>query len=103
LAKQAFTKKQNLLTSRHLSIKIRKVFIKMYVWSVALYGSETWTLSTLDKRRIEALEMWTLRKMMKISWKERKSKIEVLIMIEVSRQIIKMMEIRKTKFFRHIM
>jgi len=32
LAKQAFTKKQNVLTSRHLSIKIRKLFIKMYVW-----------------------------------------------------------------------
>lgn len=31
MAKQAFTKKQNHLTSRHLSIKIRKVFIKMHV------------------------------------------------------------------------
>jgi len=39
LAKQAFTEKQNLLTSRHLSIKIRKHFIKTYIWSVALYGS----------------------------------------------------------------
>jgi len=102
LAKQAFTKKQNLLTSRHLSIKIRKFFIKMYVWSVALYDSKTWTLSILDKRRMEALEMWTWRKMMKISWREWKSNIEVLNMIEEPRKIIKMMEIRKAKYFGHI-
>ena len=103
LAKQAFIKKQNLLTSRHLQIKIRKLFIKTYVWSVALYGSESWTLSTLDKKRIEAFEMWTWRKIMKISWRERKSNTEVLNLIKEPRQIIRMMEIRKTKFFGHIM
>ncbi|CAI6366180.1 unnamed protein product [Macrosiphum euphorbiae] len=49
---------------------------------------------------MEALEM---SKMLKISWRERKSNIEVLTMIEEPRQIIKMMKIRKAKFFKHIM
>lgn len=62
LAKQAFIKEENLLTNRHLSIKIRKLFIKTYVWIVALNGSEYWILSTIDKRRIESLDMWTWRK-----------------------------------------
>jgi len=52
---------------------------------------------------MEALETWTWRKTMKISWKERKSNIVVLNMIEEARQIIKMMKIRKAKFFKHIM
>jgi hypothetical protein len=99
LAKQAFTKKQNSLTSRHLSIKIRKLFIKMYVWSVALYGNKSLNLSTLDKRRMEVLGLWIWRKMMKIDWREKKSNREVLNMIEESRQIIRMMKIRKIKFF----
>ena len=32
----------------------------MLVWSVALYAAETWTLTQVDRDRIEALEnlMW---------------------------------------------
>lgn len=57
LTKHAFIKKGNLLSSRQLLIKIRKLFIKTYVWSVALYSSESCTLSSLDEKKIEALEM----------------------------------------------
>lgn len=41
--------------------------------------------------------------MIKISWTENKSNMEVLNMIDEPRQIIKMMGIRKTKFFGRIM
>jgi len=32
--------------------------VKAFVWSVALYGSETWTLQKEDIRRLEAFEIW---------------------------------------------
>ncbi|VVC37458.1 Hypothetical protein CINCED_3A008927 [Cinara cedri] len=70
--------------------------------SVALYSSESWTLSTLDKRRIEAIEMWILKKTMKISWTEKKkSSMEVLNTTDEPRQMIKPMEIKETEFFEH--
>ena len=37
-------RKISLLTSK-LNIELGKKFIRCYVWSIALYGSETWTLS----------------------------------------------------------
>ena len=40
------------------------------VWSVALYGSETWTIRKEDMRRLEAFEMWIWRRMEKVSWTE---------------------------------
>ena len=40
--------------------------IKTLLWSVALYGSETWTMRKEDIKKIEAFEMWTLRRMEKI-------------------------------------
>jgi len=85
LAKHAFFKKQHFLTNKHLSIRIRKLLVKTFVWSVVLYGSESSTLCTLDKRKIEALTIWTWRKMMKISWTERKSNKEVLNMVHEPR------------------
>ena len=40
-----------------LSLHVKKRMVKAFVWSVALYGSETWTLQKEDIRRLEAFEM----------------------------------------------
>jgi len=45
VAKRAFIQKRQLITNKKLNIKIRKNFAKCYVWSVLLYGCETWTIN----------------------------------------------------------
>jgi len=52
-----------------------------------LYGSETWSLK-MEDRRIEAFEMWIWRRMEKVSWVERKTNEEVLIMVEEKRELL---------------
>lgn len=39
-----------------ISVKLRKQFIKNFVWSVVSYGSERWTL--LKTERLNVFEMW---------------------------------------------
>jgi hypothetical protein len=29
-----------------------------YIWSIALYGAETWTLRAVDQKQLESFEMW---------------------------------------------
>jgi len=41
--KEAFNKKRDLM-QKSLSLHMRKRTVKVFVWSVALYGSEMWTL-----------------------------------------------------------
>ena len=43
MAKAAFYKKKNLFNSK-LDLNLRKKLVKCYVWSMALYGAENWTL-----------------------------------------------------------
>ena len=43
IAKEAFNRKMSLLTSK-LNIELKKKLVRCYVWRIALYGSETWTL-----------------------------------------------------------
>ncbi|VVC42049.1 Hypothetical protein CINCED_3A022977 [Cinara cedri] len=78
LAKQTFIKKNSLLTSKHLKIETKKKCIKTFVWSVLLYGCETWTIRKKEKDRLEAIEMWIWRKMNKTSWVEIKTNEQVL-------------------------
>ena len=56
MAKAAFNNKKNLFTSK-LDLNLRKKLAKCYVWSMALYGAETWTLLSTDQKRLEGFEM----------------------------------------------
>ena len=47
IAKAAFNKKKNLFTST-LDLNLRKKLVKCFIWSMALYGAETWTLRAAD-------------------------------------------------------
>jgi len=57
IAKAAFSKKKTLFTSK-LDLNLKKKLIKCYIWSMALYGAETWTLRAADQKYLEGFEMW---------------------------------------------
>jgi hypothetical protein len=55
LAKAAFNKKGALFTST-LDLKLRKKLVKYYIWSIVLYGAETWTLRSVDQKHVESFK-----------------------------------------------
>jgi hypothetical protein len=68
MAKRVYTQKLQLLTNKNLNINMRKNFAKCYVWSVLLYGCGTWTIIGQEKKKLEAMEMWIWKRLLKISW-----------------------------------
>jgi len=55
-AKVMFNNKEQLLWSNNLSSEMKKKVIKSCIWSLPLYGSETWTLGKNGERIINAFE-----------------------------------------------
>ena len=102
IAKKTFSDMRNPLTNRKLSIRTRKNMMKTYIWSTLLYGVESWTLSGRLVRRLEAMEMWLWRRMMKVPWTARLTNGEVLIMVGENRQLMQAVRKRQLKFFGHI-
>ena len=49
--------------------------VKTLVWTTLLYSSETWTLRKEDITKLEALEMWIWRRMEKISYVDKITKM----------------------------
>jgi hypothetical protein len=47
MVKAAFDKKRALFTGK-MDLELRKKLVNCYIWSVALYGAETWTLRAVD-------------------------------------------------------
>jgi len=93
--KRTFQNKNHLLTMNSVGLNTRKNFLKIYVWSVTLYGCVTWTISATEKKKLEAFEMWCCQKMHKIIWSGRVRNEEVLGRIKEKRQIWKIITKRR--------
>jgi hypothetical protein len=102
VAKEAFSNRRELLV-RNMSKKVKKKIIKCLVWSVLLYGSETWTLNKEAVNRLEAMEMWIWRRMEKIKWTDKKKNVEVLDMVNERRQLITVIKRRKRRWIGHVL
>ena len=102
IARGAFNSMLKTLTARHISMNTRKRIIKAYVWSTLLYGCETWTITTRNVTKLQSFEMWAYRKMMKISWREKKTNEEVLTLADEQLYIIPTIKKRKITYFGHM-
>ena len=47
------------------------ILLKFFMWSVALYGAETWTLRRNEQKHLEAFEMWVWRRMERVKWTDK--------------------------------
>jgi len=102
MAKAAFNKKKSLFTSK-LELNLRKKLVKCYIWSMALYGAETWTLRAAYQKYLGSFEMWCWRRMEKIIWTDHVKNEEVLLRVNEQRNILHEIRKRKADWIGHIL
>ena len=102
IAKSKFSSMSKLMISRRLSIPTKLKILKCYVFSIFMYGAESWTLSKVLESRIEAFEMWCLRRIGNISWKDKVSNKDVLTKLNTERQLLYDIQRRKLMYYGHI-
>lgn len=103
MGKTAFLKVKDLLTSKRIPLKLRKRFAKCYIWSVVLYGSETWTVRKKEEKYLESFEMWLWRRMENIKWSDKIRNEEVLRRVGEERRILETIRERKASWIGHIL
>ena len=102
-AKAAFQNMSNIFRDRSISQTLKMRLLQCYIEPILTYSCETWTLSKQMVKRIEAIEMWFLRRMFRIKWTDRKTNMEVMEMAEYSRSLEKKIRNRQAKFIGHVM
>jgi hypothetical protein len=100
--KTAFNKKRALFTSK-TELELGKKLLKCYVWSISLYGAETWTLRAVDQKHLESSEVWCWRRMEKISWTDHVRNEEVLRTVKEQSNILHEISKRKANWIGHIL
>lgn len=102
-ARTTFLKLKRFLTNQDLNFGLIYRVVKCYVWTVLLYAIEAWTLKADIINKIEAFEMWVLRRMLKISWTEHVRNEDVLRMAQLEdRELFEDVKKRKISYLGHI-
>jgi len=77
MAKDTFWKHKELLKG-NINLQVKKRILCCYVFPVAKYSCESWTMNRDVIRRINAFEQWCYRRILKIKWNDKITNEEVL-------------------------
>ena len=75
--------------------------MKALVWPVATYGCEGWTLRMYEETRPNAFGMKGLRKILQVSWTEKKTNEWILNKGGVKRKLLDTVKARKLAYYGH--
>ena len=103
MAKSDFGSMRRILTNMSLGGQLRLRLLRCYVWSGLMYGCESWNISTEMQKKLEATEMWFLRRMWRVPWTARRSNVEVLRMAGTSRMLLSTIRKRQLKYLGHVL
>ena len=70
MSKEAFYRKRSIFCGP-LEKELWKRLVKCFVWSVVLYGAETWILRWNEQKQLEAFDMWIWRRMERVKWTDK--------------------------------
>ena len=73
------------------------------VFLVVMYGCESWTVKKVERRRIDAFELWCWRRLLGVPWTERRSKQSILKEISPGCSLERMILKLKLQHFGHLM
>ena len=73
LRRKAMAKLDGILKSRDIILPTKVHRVRAMVFPVILYGCESWTIKKAEHQRIDALELWCWRMLLRVSWTARGS------------------------------
>ena len=68
LGRKAMTNLDSVLKSRHITLLTKVHLAKAMVFPVVMYECESWTIKKAEDQRIDALELWCWRRLLRVPW-----------------------------------
>ena len=72
------TNLDSILKSRDITLPAKINLVKAMVFTVVMYGCESWTIQKAEHQRIDALELWCWRRLLRVPWTARRSNQSIL-------------------------
>ena len=73
------------------------------IFPAVAYGSESWTVRKKERKKIDAFELWTWRKILRVPWTEKRTNFSVLEEVKPKRSLEAAILRLKLRYFGHLM
>ena len=105
LGRKIMTNLGNILKSRDITLLTKVCIVKGMVFPLVMYRCESWNIKKTECRRIDALQFWCWRRLLRVSWTARKSNQSILKEINPEYLLEELMlKLKlKLKYFGHLM
>ena len=102
LGRKVMTNLDSILKSRDITLPTKVRLVKAMVFSVVMYGCESWTIKKAERRRIDAFELWCWRRLLRVPWTARRSNQSILKEISPGWSLEGLMLRLKLQYFGHL-
>ena len=96
------TNLDSILKSRDITLPTKVHPAKAMVFQVVMYGCESWTTKKADCRRIDSLELWCWRRLLRVPWSARRSNQSILKEISPEYSLEELMLKLKLQYSGHL-
>ena len=103
LGRKVMTNLDSIFKSRDITLPTKVRVVKAMVFSVVMYGCESWTVMKAERQRIDAFELWCWRRLLRVPWTARRSNQSILKEISPGISLAGMMLKLKLQYFGHLM
>ena len=86
-----------------LTLPTKVHLVKAMIFPVVMYGNESWTIKKAKHRRIDAFELWCLRRLWRVPLTARRSNQSILKEINPGYSLEGLMLKLKLQYFGHLM
>ena len=97
------TNLDSILKSRDITLPTKVHLVKAVVFPVVIHGCESWTVKKAECRKIDALELWCWRRLLRVPWTARSSNQSILKEISPGCSLEGLMLKLKLQYFGHLM
>ena len=101
--KLCMTKLDSVFRSRGITLPAKVHIVKAIVFPVVMYGCESWTIKTAERRRIDAFELWHWTRFLRVPWTARRSNQSILKEINTEYSLEGLMVKLKLQSFGYLM
>ena len=103
LGRKVMINLDSILKSRDITLLTKVHLVKAMVFPVAMYGCESWTIKKAEHQRIDALEVWCWRRLLRVPWTARRSNQSIRKEISPGCSLEGLMLRLKLQYFGHLM
>ena len=103
LRRKSITNLDSILKSRDITLPAKVHLVKAMVFSVVMYGCESWPIRKAECQKIAAFELWCWRRLLRVPWTARRPNQSILKEISPEYLLEGLMLKLKLQSFGHLM